>query len=146
MRQHRIIVRDEQNIDLWMRGSELNDDDDDDFPHSCDTELNVQFILWYVDPLQENALTNTLPWIRVINKHFLGHGYAILENKRTEFGSIVDRLEEKSVIVRVSRSSDQNGESPKQSFIVSHCNWLWLTEIVREWSIQSIIQSKPRYY
>jgi hypothetical protein len=47
----------------------------------------------------------------VINKHFLGHGYAIYEENRMEIRSVEDQLEEKSVIVQIRTERDENGAS-----------------------------------
>jgi hypothetical protein len=50
------------------------------------------------------------------------------------------RSDKKRDQVRIEIESSQNGASPRQSFIWSYLLWLWV--IVKEWSINPIIQFK----
>jgi hypothetical protein len=56
--------------------------------------------------METNSVWSTFPWIRVINKHFLGYWYSMWsewKQSTLEIGCS-----------QISRTSDQNGESPNE--------------------------------
>jgi hypothetical protein len=68
----------------------------------------------------------------VINKHFLGY-----EVKDVFSVGLPRHYITGASQIRIERAqnggrSDQNGASPRQSFIVSYCNFLWLRVIVQD--------------
>jgi hypothetical protein len=82
----------------------------------------------------------TFPWIRI--RYIRDQNWVQISKSQVKTGQNgVSRSSEQN-----REGSDQRGASPRQSLIVSYCNWLWLRVIAKKVLINPIIQSKPRYY
>jgi hypothetical protein len=126
---------------------------------------NLQFLklLWHGDLLLGNNISIEIdswkpthygmkfPWIRMINKHFLGYEmkdiFSVSPSQHYITGANQIRPNQKR------EKSDQTREWVKSEWsesyaviycvIAIYCDYEWS---YREWSINPIIQSEPRYY